>query len=104
MRTQLLVAFSALLVSGVASAQTSLSTIEVRAGANESVMVSCSKPDSVAQQDVDRVLSIDDPKSAPGLRKKLLSAVSDACKAGIPHILVTRGPHNSLTWKQAQAQ
>jgi len=100
MRTQLLIPVVALLVSGAASAQTSLSTIEVRAGANESVMVSCSKPDSVAAQDVQRVLSIDDPSTAPGLRKKLLSAVSAACRQNIPHILVTRGPHGSLTWKQ----
>jgi hypothetical protein len=102
MRTQLLVALSALLVSGVASAQTSLSTIEVRAGANESVMVSCAKPDSVSSQDVDRVLSNDDPRATAGLRKKLISAVSEGCKAGIPHILVTRGPHESLTWKRAK--
>jgi len=100
MRTRLLIPVVALLVSGAASAQTSLSTIEVRAGANESVMVSCSKPDSVAAQDVQRVLSIDDPSTAPGLRKKLLSAVSAACRQNIPHILVTRGPHGSLTWKQ----
>jgi hypothetical protein len=101
MRTQLIVAMSTLLLGGVASAQTSLSTIEVRAGANESVTMSCSKPDSVAPQDVQRVLSIDDPSTAPGLRKKLVSAVSAACRQNIPHILVTRGPHGSMTWKQA---
>jgi len=102
MRTQLFVALSTLLISGAASAQASLSTVEVRAGANESVMVSCAKPDSVTSQDVDRVLSIDDPRASPVLRKKFISAASDACKAGIPHILVTRGPHGSLTWKQME--
>ena len=101
MRTQLLVALSALLLSSAAAAQTSLSTIEVRAGANESMTVSCAKPDTVAAEDVNRVLSIDDPRATAGLRKKLISAVSEACKAGVPHIRVTRGPHNSLTWKQA---
>lgn len=63
--------------------------------------MSCTKPDTVAAEDVNRVLSIDDPRATAGLRKKLISAVSEACKAGVPHILVTRGPHNSLTWKQA---
>ena len=102
MRTRLLLPLAALLVGGVASAQTNLSTVEVRAGANESVMVSCSKPDTVAAEDVQRVLSIDDASTAPGLRKKLIAAVSAACKQGVPHILVTRGPHGSLTWKRVE--
>ena len=100
MRTRLLVPLSALLISGAASAQVNLSTIEVHAGTRESVMVSCTKPNSVASKDVERVLSIDDPRATPDLRRKLVSAVSDACKARIPHILVTRGAHGTLTWKR----
>ena len=99
MRTQLLVALSTLLISGAASAQTTLSTVEVRAGAQESVIVSCAKPDSVTSEDVERVLSIDDPRTTPALRRRFISAVSDACKAGVPHILVTRGPNSTLKWK-----
>jgi hypothetical protein len=100
MRTQLLIAFSTLLISGVGTAQTSLSTVEVRAGTNESVMVSCAKPDSVTSEDVDRVLSVDDPRASAGLRKKFIAAAADACKAGIPHIMMTRGPNATLKWKQ----
>ncbi|NUS39181.1 MAG: hypothetical protein HOQ02_09185 [Lysobacter sp.] len=101
MPTRLPLSFSALLLCGVASAQTSLPTVEVRAGTLESVTVSCAKPD-VSSQDVERVLSIDDPSTTPTLRRKLLSAVSDACKAGVPHILVKSGPNGTLTWKRME--
>jgi hypothetical protein len=101
MRTQLLIAVSALLACGVAAAQTRLPTIEVRAGTNESVMVPCGKPDAVTAKDVQRVLSIDDSRTTRGMRRQFISAVSDACKAGIPHILVTRSG-SSLTWKKMQ--
>lgn len=102
MRTQLLVALSVLLISGAGSAQVNLSTVEVRAGAADSVMVSCSKPDSVTAKDVVRVLSIDDPRTTAVLRRKFISAASAACKAGIPHILVSRGAHDTLTWKRME--
>lgn len=100
MRTQLFVALSVLLISSAASAQSNLATVEVRADARESVTVSCTKPDSVTSQDVERVLSIEDHRATRVLRKKFISAVSGACKAGIEHILVTRGAHDSLTWKR----
>lgn len=100
MRTQLLVASVSLLVCGVASAQASLPTIEVRAGTLETVKVSCANPDTVSPKDVARVLSIDDPSTTATLRRRLIHAVSAACKAGIPHILVTAGPNDTLTWKQ----
>ena len=100
MRIQLLVALSALLIGGVAAAQTGLPTVEVRASTSESVMVSCTKPDSITPQEVERVLSIDDPSTTYDLRKKFISAVSAACKAGIPHIVVKRGPKGTLTWKR----
>lgn len=102
MRTQLLVAIASLLVCGVASAQASLPTIEVRAGTLETVKVSCAKPDTVSTQDVERVLSIDDPSTTATMRRQLIHAVSAACKAGIPHILVTAGPNGTLTWKKME--
>lgn len=101
MRTQLFVAGAVLLV-GSAAAQTSLPTIEVRAGGAESVSVPCAQPDSVTPDDVQRVLSIDDPSTTPALRKKFIGAVSAACKAGVPHILVKAGPNGSLTWKRVE--
>ena len=100
MRKQVLLALSGLLVGGLASAQTNLPTIEVRAGGAESVSVPCANPDSVTPEDVQRVLSIDDPGTTPALRKKFIGAVSAACKAGVPHILVKAGPNGSLTWKR----
>jgi hypothetical protein len=95
------VALGSLLVCGVASAQSTLPTVEVRAGTLESVEVSCADPASVKSEDVERVLSIQDSNMTRRLRKELIAAVSDACKAGIPHILVTRDAHD-LTWKRAE--
>jgi hypothetical protein len=100
MRTQHFVAGAVLLV-GSAAAQTSLPTVEVRADTRESVTVSCTQPDTVSAQDVERVLSLEDSSMTRDLRKKFIGAVSDACKAGVPHIVVARGAHGSLSWKQA---
>jgi len=101
MRTQLLITLSALLACGAAAAQTQLPTIEVRAGTNESVMVPCAKPGAITDKDVERVLSIDDPRTTRSMRRQFISAVSDACKAGAPHILITRSG-SSLSWKKLQ--
>ncbi|HSR66003.1 MAG TPA: hypothetical protein VLM17_10450 [Xanthomonadaceae bacterium] len=102
MRIQPILAVSALLACGMASAQSNLPTVEVRASTLESVSVSCAKPDSVSSADVERVLSIDDPSMTPGLRRRFVSAVAAACKAGIPHILMTAGPNGTLTWKRME--
>jgi hypothetical protein len=99
MRTPLFVALASLLIWGVASAQSTLPTVQVRADSRESVDVSCANPDSVKSEDVERVLSVQDSRMTRRLRTKLISAITDACKAGIPHILVTRSGYD-LTWKQ----
>jgi hypothetical protein len=100
MRTQqLLVALASLLVCGVASAQSTLPTVQVRADTRESVEVSCADPASIKPQDVERVLSIQQPVMTRRLRTKLIAVVTEACKAGIPHILVTRVAYD-LTWKK----
>jgi hypothetical protein len=99
MRKQSSVALVSLLVWGVASAQSTLPTVEVRAGTTESVDVSCANPASVKVKDVERVLSIEDPGMTRRLRKQLISAVTEACRTGIPHILVTRNARD-LTWKK----
>ena len=98
MRTQMFVGSTALLIWGVCAAQTTLPSIEVRADTRESVMVSCVDPASVKSQDVERVLSIDEAVSHR-LRRQFISVVTDACKAGIPHILITNDA-GQLKWKQ----
>jgi len=102
MRTQLLVALPALLVCATASAQTTLPSIEVRAGTTESVMVSCTKPDSVTRGDVERVLSVDDASMTRALRNKFITAVSDACKQGVAHIQVKSDDRGNLSWKKME--
>ena len=99
MRIQLPIASCVLcLAGGVALAQDTLSTIEVNAE-DESVTVSCHRPEAVTPEDVQRVLSIEDPAITSHMRRKFIGVVSEACQAGIPRILVTRGGNESLTWK-----
>ena len=102
MRTQLLVALSALLACGAASAQTALPSIEVRAGTTESVMVSCAKPDSVTREDVERVLSVDDAAMTRALRNRFVTVVSEACKQGVAHIVVKSDDRGNLSWKKME--
>lgn len=101
MRIQLLIALPALLVGGVAAAQQTLPAIEVR-GDTETVQVSCTQPETVTADDVERVLSIEDPTTTRILRNKFIAVVSEACAAGVPRILVTRGSHHDLSWKRME--
>lgn len=99
MRAQLLTGMTSLLIWGVASAQTNLPTVEVRAQTLETVSVSCANPASVESKDVERVLSIDDTALSHHLREQFVSAVTAACKAGIPHVQMTLSG-GQLQWKQ----
>ena len=100
MRTQTIV-FTTLLACGAASAQERLTTVEVRADTRESVDVACANPSAVSNKDVERVLALTDPSKANGMRKKFVAAATEACKAGIPKILVSRSATGgSLTWKR----
>jgi hypothetical protein len=99
MRTRLLV-LTTLLLCGTASAQTRLPSIEVRAGTDETVMVSCTKPDTVARADVERVLSIEDASMTKALQHRFVAAVSEACKAGVPHIQVKTDSRGMVSWKR----
>ena len=99
-RTLSLAALSALLTCGVASAQSTLPSVEVRAGATDSVMVPCAKPDSVNRVDVERVLSLGDADMNRSVEKKFVNAVAEACKAGIAHIQVKTDAYGNLTWNR----
>lgn len=99
-RTLSLAALSALLTCGVASAQSTLESVEIRAGANDSVMVPCAKPESVNRADVERVLSLGDADMNRSIEKKFTKAVSEACKAGIAHIQVKTDAYGNLSWNR----
>jgi hypothetical protein len=99
-RTLSLAALSTLLTCGVAVAQSTLPSIEVRAGANDSVVVPCAKPESVSRVDVERVLSLGDADMNRTVEKKFAKAVAEACKAGIAHIQVTTDAYGNLTWNR----
>lgn len=95
-------AFPALLLCGAATAQSTLPTVEVRAGTDQTVMVSCAKPDSVSRDDVQRVLAVSDADMSRMLRNRFIGAVSEACKAGVPHIVVQSDQAGKVTWKRAE--
>ena len=99
MSTKLLVALSLALASSAASAQEALTTVEVRAESERSLMIACDSPSKPSLKDVEHVLAISDPSAAPALRTKLMGAAAEACAAGEARIQVTRGGSNSLTWK-----
>lgn len=102
MRPFILVTFSVLAICSAAHAQSQLPAIEVRADTTESVSVPCANPDSVSRTDVQRVLSIADVDMTRAIQKKFVAAVSEACKAGVPQILVKRDDRGNLTWKRME--
>ena len=94
------VVLSLVLASSVALAQQSLTTVEVRADSEMSLMIDCDSPGKPSIQDVDRILGITDESQSYGLRRELMNAVAEACRAGEPKIQITRGPDGqSLAWK-----
>ena len=100
MRMQGVFALAAVLACGAVPAQQRLGEVKVRADTRESMSVPCADPASVPTEDVERVLAIKDPSQTPALRTKLISAAGEACRAGVPSILVSRGNGGkSLTWK-----
>ena len=99
MSTKLLVALSLALASNAAAAQQALTTVEVRAETDRSLMIACDSPSKPSLKEVEQVLAINDPSEAPAMRTKLMGAAAEACAAGAARIQVTRGGSNSLTWK-----
>jgi hypothetical protein len=98
MGTKQLVALTLVLASGAVLAQQSLPTVEVRADSERSMVIACSNPSKPEMKDVERVLQITDSKQTPSLRKQLMAAAAEGCKAGLARIQVTR-TGNSLKWE-----
>ena len=99
MSKKLLVALSMALASSATHAQEALSTVEVRAESERSLVIACDNPAKPSLKEVEHVLAISDTSVAPALRTKLMGAAAEACAAGEARIQVTRGGSNSLTWK-----
>lgn len=99
MSTKRLVALSMALASSAAFAQEALTTVEVRAESERSLMIACDNPSKPSLKEVEHVLAISDPSVAPALRTKLMGAAAEACAVGEPRIQVVRGGGDSLTWK-----
>ena len=100
MKTNPLVALSMMLAGNAALAQQSLTTVEVRADSEMSLEIACDTPSKPPIQEVDRILGITDDSPSYLLRRKLMAAAAEACKAGDAKIQVTRGTDGqSLAWK-----
>jgi hypothetical protein len=92
-----------LLASGPALAQYQLDTITVRPAADsyEGVMTfNCNDLRKPSPSDVGSLLKVSDKSLTPRLSQELLSAVGEACSAGIPSIVVQRASASSskLSW------
>ena len=100
MKTNAIVALSMMLAGSAALAQQSLTTVEVRAGSEMSLEIACDTHSKPPVRDVDRVLGITDDSESYLLRRKLMAAVAEACKAAEAKIQVSRGSDGqSLAWK-----
>lgn len=100
MSTKHLVALSLVLVSSATLAQETLSTVEVRAELEGSLIIACNNPIKPNLKDVERILHISEAGEAPGFRNQLMRVAAEACKAGVPKIQVARAVNGqSLTWK-----
>jgi hypothetical protein len=89
-----------LLATTTAAAQTTLKSVVVKADSAETVDIACDRPD-VSIQDTERVLAVNDHKQSAALRKRLIAAAGQACRADIPRIEVARG-ESGLPWKAAK--
>ena len=92
-----------LVISGSAlAAQETLPTVEVRSESENSLFISCLKPEKPSRQNIAKVLSVADEAQIRILTPKLMGAAANGCKAGIAKIVVTRNAAgNSLTWEAA---
>ena len=100
MKSQPLVALAMMMAGSAALAQESLATVEVRADSEMSLQIACATPDKPPIEDVDRVLGVTDKSESHLMRRKLMAAVAEACKAGEPRIQVSRGTDGqSLAWE-----
>jgi hypothetical protein len=95
MNTRTIVFTALLLASGSALAQTAqLQTIEVRPmeGATGSVMnFDCNALERPTQEQTQALLAIHDETQVREMRKTLMEAVTDACAAGTPVLVIERG-------------
>ena len=100
MKTQSLAALAMMLAGNAALAQQSLDTVEVRADSEMSLKIACDNPGKLPIEDVDQILGVTDKSESHLMRRKLMAAVAEACKAGEPRIQVSRGTDGqSLAWK-----
>lgn len=101
MKTRTLVLTGLLLASGSALAQevVQLETIQVRPVRGDLIEFSCAAKFSPKPIDVEALLQINDRTQTQQLTNKLMGAVSQACAAGIPQIIVERAKAGqSVIW------
>ena len=104
MKCKSLVALTLLLLSGSALAsEQKFQSVQVRPEASTRLAFECASQQAARPADVERLLNINDRSQTAALGHKLSGAVEEACNAGVPYIVVTRGKSGgSLTWAPAR--
>lgn len=99
MNCKSLVAIALLAGCGPALADQQIASVQVTAKPEFAVAVSCASRTAPSRAEVEKILMINDGSQTHALTSKLMSAVGEACSAGVASIEVKRGANGqSLTW------
>jgi hypothetical protein len=94
-----LVAIILLAGSAPALANQQIAPVQVTGTPEFALEFSCANPAPASAADVERLLQVQDNRQTNRLSHRLMTAVSEACNAGVANIEVRRGAQGkSLTW------
>jgi hypothetical protein len=106
MNRQSLVFVTLLLSLGCGAAMAkdqTISKVQVHPESQASMEFACASPARPPAADVERLFSVNDHSQTDELSHRLMGAVSEACRAGVPTIAVSRGAAgHSVTWRAAR--
>ena len=105
MNRQSLVFVTLLLSCGAAAANDqNIASVQVRPADQPRMELACADQARPAAADVERLLNINDRTQTDELTHRLMGAVEEACRAGVPAIAVQRAATgHSVTWRAARS-
>jgi hypothetical protein len=99
MKCKPLVAILLLAGSSAALANQKIAPVQVMGEPEFAIQFDCANPVAPSPADVERILQVQDNRQTNGLSHRLMTAVAEACNAGVATIEVQRGIQGqSLTW------
>ena len=104
MNRKTLVFVTLLLSCGAAAAKDqNIASVQVRPDDQPRMDFACADQARPSAADVERLLSINDRTQTDELTHRLMGAVQEACRAGVPTIAVQRAATgHSVTWRPAR--